>query len=245
MVNTIEFESKVLKEWHETPEIKAYHFSVPKDFSFQSAQHVAIGLKIGEKMQQKAFSIASAPSSTHAGYIEVAKRIGTSEYAKKLDNLRVGDTVHIKGPYGRFLLDESKDAVMLCGGIGITPLKNMIEHACEKKLPIKITLLCSNRTLEDIPYKKEFIALEKRNRNFRAMYTLTRPQEGKSAGEWKGLTGRISKEMISSIGKFGEKIYYICGPSSMVNALLSLLKGTGIQDEQIKLERFTGYNGEE
>lgn len=245
MLNTIEFESKVLKEWHETPEIKAYRLSVPKDFSFQSAQHVAIGLQVGEKIQQKAFSIASSPSSAHAGYIEIAKRIGTSEYAKKLDGLRVGDTVHIKGPYGRFLFDEARDAVMLSGGIGITPLKNMIEHACEKKLPIKITLIFSNKTPEEIPYKKELDALEKKNKNFRAVHTITRPQESKGTGEWKGPVGRISKEMVSSIGKFSEKIYYICGPPSMVNEVNALLLSLGLKKEQIKLERFTGYIGEE
>ena len=242
-LNTTEFESKVLRVRQETPEIKSFHFSTPPEFSFKPAQHIVLELPVGGKGQKKSFSISSSPITN--GYLETTKRMSQSEYSKVMCSLKPGDKVRIKGPYGMFLLDEKRDAIMLAGGIGITPFKNMIEYATEKKLPINITLVLSNKTPEEIPFMEELSALEGKNKNQKIVHTITRPQESKSTGNWKGSTGRINKEIISSIERFKEKIYYICGPPSMVNEVNALLLDLGIKKEQIKLERFTGYNGDE
>jgi len=242
MLNIKDFESKVLRVNQETAEIKSFQFSVPDDFTFKPAQHVVLELPINGKKQMKSFSISSSPLSK--GYIETTKRIGPSGFSKIMGSLKEGDTVKIKGPYGFFILNEKKDAVMIAGGIGITPFKNMLEYASEKKLPIKITLLFSNKTPEDIPFREELDVLHRENSNLKIIHTITRPGEGKE--EWNGLTGHIGEEMIrKAVGNFEDKIFYICGPPSMVNSIFSMLKEIGVQKEQIVLERFTGYNGEE
>ena len=47
------------------------------------------------------------------------------------------------------------------------------------------------------------------------------------------------------VGDIEGKIFYICGPPSMVNVMLALLENMQIPKEQIRIERFTGYDGEE
>ena len=239
-LNIKEFESKVLKVKQETQEIKSFRFLVPADFSYKPAQHIALELNLNGKAQIKSFSIASSP--LQKGYIEIAKRIGESEYSQKLMKLEQGDTVKIKGPYGMFLLQEDKDAVMLSGGIGITPLRDMIQYATEKKLPIKITLIFSNKTPEEIPYKQEFDELQKKNPKLKVIHTITRSEESKEAAKWKGETGHIDADMIKKhASNYTAAIFYICGPPGMVNAMLEILKQMEIPAERIKIERFTGY----
>ncbi len=242
MLNIKDFESKVLRVNQETTEIKSFQFSVPDDFSFKPAQHVVLELHVDGKKQMKSFSISSSPS--RKGYIETTKRIGPSEYSKVMGSLKEGDVVRIKGPYGLFLLNEEKDAVMIAGGIGITPFKDMIEYASEKVLPIKITLLFSNKTPEDIPFKEELDELDRNNSDLKIIHTITRPHQNKE--EWDGLTGHINEEMIrKEVESFEGKVFYVCGPPSMVNEVVAILEKMQIPKEQIKIERFTGYDGEE
>ena len=229
-----EFESEVLAVKQETPSIKIWHFSVPEDFSFLPAQYIGLVIKLSNgETKAHAFSVASSPTRLNKGYIVISKRIGESDYSQALDTLKKGDTVIIKGPYGRYLFNEDKDAVMLSGGIGITPLMDMIEYATDKELKTKITLLFSNRTPEEIPFKKELDSLQKQNPNLKIIHTITRPSK-----EWRGVTGRIGKEMIKKYSdKLPDKVFYICGPIEMVNSFVEMLKEIGISEEQIKKHR--------
>jgi len=75
------------------------------------------------------------------------------------------------------------------------------------------------------------------NNNLKVIHTLTRPTE-----KWKGLVGRIDKEMIQKvIPDYIERVFYICGPPKMVEAMAVILKNLNIPDKKIKQEYFPGY----
>ncbi|MEK6932763.1 MAG: FAD-dependent oxidoreductase, partial [Nanoarchaeota archaeon] len=130
-------------------------------------------------------------------------------------------------------------AVMLSGGIGITPLRSMIKYSLDKKLKIKITLFYSNKVPEEILYQKGLETFAK-NRNFTLISTITEPEESKES--WKGLIGRIDANLIKKYVKdFDNKIFYICGPPKMVDLMQNILKEMNIPQDQIKIEHFFGY----
>ena len=160
-----------------------------------------------------------------------------SDYKKTLDEAEIGDKFEIKGPYGHFLLDESKDAVMIAGGIGITPFRCMARYATAKHLPTKITILYSNKTPSDIAFKDELDELEKKNNNLNVTHTITRAE----GDEWKGRTGRIDACMIESVPYWKNAVFYVCGPGAMVNSMASSLAEIGIPKDKIKKEIFGGY----
>jgi hypothetical protein len=155
----------------------------------------------------------------------------------KLESLKKGDIVEAKGPYGSFTLDESKPAVMLSGGIGITPLRCMIKYATDKKLATKITLFYANRNPEEIAFKKDLDNWQKENKNVNVVYTVTEGDE-----KWTGLTGYVDEKMIKNNVKMTkDTLFYICGPPTMVDAMVNLLKSMKIDDSRIRIEHFTGY----
>ena len=142
------------------------------------------------------------------------------------------------GPIGDFVLHETRPAVLLAGGIGITPLKGMAEYAADKALPIPIRLIHSNRSEDEIVYRPELDALEKQNPRFRVLYTLTR-NDGKG---WQGRTGRIDQELLSEAAHdLLDPIYYVTGTPSMVVGTLRLLRELNIPDSNIEIEAFRGY----
>src|SRR5437867_11354928 len=140
-------------------------------------------------MDARPMSLATSPTRPH---LEYAVRLSDSPYKRAFAGLRPGDETRVFGPIGDFVLHERRPAVLLAGGIGITPLKGMAEYAADKTLPIPIRLVYSNRSEDEIVYRHELEAVEKQSRRFRVPYTLSRP----SARGWKGKTGRIDQELL-------------------------------------------------
>ena len=223
------FNAPLLGITKETRDVKTFRFKA--DIDFRPGQFVM--LKVGDRSE--AFSICSSP--TDIGYIDLTMKMTQSDYKKALDLAKEGKMFEIKGPYGVFILDESKDAIMLSGGIGITPFRCMIRYATSKKLPMKIDLLYSNKTPEDIAFRDELDDMKKQNPNLTILNTITRPEDQ----EWKGATGRISAEMIKKVQGWQKRIFYICGPTAMVDGMNTILSEFGTPKESVKFEKFGGY----
>src|SRR5438477_8323795 len=171
-----------------TPSTHEIRIEKPKAFVFRPTQFTFLQLKTKEGMDASPMSLATSPTRPHPEY---AVRLSDSPYRRAFAALQPGDEVAVFGPIGDFVLHETRPAVLLAGGIGITPLKGMAEYAADKALPIPIRLIHSNRSEDEIVYRLEVDALEKQNPRFRVLYTLTR-NDGQG---WQGRTGRIDQEL--------------------------------------------------
>ncbi len=193
------------------------------------------------------FSITSAPSEQE--YLMVATTISESPFKQAFAALRTGDTVLVSGPYGKFVLTNEEDRihVFISGGVGITPFHSILKDALDRKLPHHIILFYSNHTPADIVFKDDLEKFAKENPNLTIVHTITQPEDNNEAMKqfnnrvyWE--TGRIDEAIIRKyVNDLSNAIFYICGPPSMVEALTAVVKGMGISEENIKLERFTGY----
>src|SRR5881628_3504691 len=143
----------------------------PDAFSFRPTQFTWLQIATAQGWDVRPMSLATSPTRPR---LEYAVRLSDSEYKQAFASLHTGDRVGVVGPVGDFVLDERRPAVLVAGGIGITPLKGMAEYATDEGLPIPMRLLYSSRSQEEIVYRKELEALERKNRNFRVLHTLTR-----------------------------------------------------------------------
>jgi glycine betaine catabolism B len=191
------------------------------------------------------FSIASSPTEQDLLF---STRIRETPYKQKLASLENGTKIQTWGPEGEFVLhhDHSKPAILLSGGIGVTPFRSMIKFATDKELPLKIVMFDSNRNESNILYKKEFDDWAAKNKNLKIIYTITEEGESKQdkSSQWKGEHGRIDKSMMARHinGKDLENsIFYVCGPPGMIKAMREMLQDVQIPKERIKVEEFTGY----
>ncbi len=227
---------KINKIIEENSDIKTFVFK-KGNIKFKPGQFLRYTFNIQDpRGNYRSFSVASSPTEN---FLMISTKISESPFKQMLDMLKISDEIEATGPYGNFVLDESKDAVMLSGGIGITPLRSMIKYSLDKKLKIKITLFYSNKVPEEILYQKELETFAK-NRNFTLISTITEPEESKES--WKGLIGRIDANLIKKyIKDFDNKIFYICGPPKMVDLMQNILKEMNIPQDQIKIEHFFGY----
>jgi glycine betaine catabolism B len=255
-----EFELTLLeKQKHNGTDVMSFKFSKKdtidqrKDLDFIAGQYAFFdigGVYNDPKGPLRHFTIASSPTEN---FIMISTRIRDTPYKKRVASLEEATTkVKVRGSLGKFVLHEdySKPAVLLSGGIGVTPFRSMIKYATDKQLPLKIVMFDSNRNQENILYKNEFDKWANINKNVKIIYTIT--EEGKEdqrspsdISEWKGERGRIDKTILTKYlddRYLGNSIFYICGPPAMTKAMQDLLQDDlDIAKERVKVEEFTGY----
>ena len=229
------FRARVVSSRPLTPTTHAIEVEKPKDFTFGPTQFTFLQLPTEEGVDARPMSLATSPTRPH---LEYAVRLSDSPYKRAFVALQPNDEVRAFGPIGDFVLHETRPAVLVAGGIGITPLKGMAEYAADKALPIPIRLVYSSRSEDEIVYRKEFDALEEQNDRFRVVYTLTRAEDS----GWRGPTGRINEDLLREAARgLANPIYYVSGTPSMVVVTLRLLRNLGIPDADIEVEAFRGY----
>ena len=229
------FRTAVVSSRPLTPTAHAIQVKKPPGFTFRPTQFTILQLRTGQGQDARRMSLASSPTRPQ---LEYAVRLSDSAFKGAFAALRPGDPVALFGPIGDFVLHETRPAVLVAGGIGITPLKGMAEYAADKALPIPIRLLYSSRGEEEIAYRAELLALEEQNPRFRVLHTLTR-----SSGDgWRGSIGRIDEDLLREATEdLVDPIYYVCGALGMVAGVWHLLRDTGVPEEDIEFEAFHGY----
>lgn len=220
-----------------------FKFEKSKGFSYKPGQTVDVTLinppETDAEGNTRAFSLASSPADT---YLAIATRMRDTAFKRVLKNMTPGTELKIEGPFGDLTLHENtkRPAVFLAGGIGITPFHSMCVDAAERKLPHKITLFYSNRRPEDAAFLEELKYLPEKNPNFTFVGTMT--EMSASSREWDGEQGYINAAMLSKyIDQASMPIYYIAGPAAMVAAMRTMLNESGVSNDDIRTEEFTGY----
>ncbi|MFH1868461.1 MAG: FAD-binding oxidoreductase [Candidatus Omnitrophota bacterium] len=236
----IEFETEVADIIERTPTVKSFRFNVKQEADFKPGQFFFLTIKVGGIEKMKHFSFSNSP--TEKGYLEFTKRLTDSEFSNALDGLKTGDWAKIKMPLGRFIFEgEYEKIAFLTGGIGITPIMSMCKFIVDKRLPTDAVVFYSNRTKEETAFMDELDKMVIQSEKIRVVYTMTSGEIDKKG--WRGRTGYIDEKMVrEEIPDFAERVFYICGPPPMVEAMSALLKnGLRLSQDKIKVENFTGY----
>lgn len=215
-------------------------FEKPDGFTFKPGQYGGFTLINPSETDlggiTRRFSLLNTPDDNH---ISFATRLQNSAYKRVLHALPIDGEMKFAGPTGTFTLHEntSVPAVMIAGGIGITPFYCMIKHATQHQSPQKMFLFYGNPQPNVAAFLDKLLKLQNENPKFKLIATMD-----KADPTWKGETGFVSDTIIKKyIKDLAEPYYYICGSPVMVTALQETLAEMGIDEDRIKVEDFPGY----
>ncbi|GJD92173.1 Flavohemoprotein [Methylobacterium hispanicum] len=236
----------VTKIVDESRAIRSFHLQ-PADGSglipHQAGQHLPIRVPLpgADKPVIRTYTLSVAPSD--AVYRISVKRDGTVS-GHLHDTLRVGDLVEGRAPAGSFTIDAhaKRPAVLLAGGIGITPLLAMLRHLVFEGLRTRgirpTTLVQAARSKEERPFDREVAELAAAAGSaVRVVRVLSAPGDA-VAGVDYDVAGRIDMALLARVLPFGDYDFYLCGPTAFTQALYDGLRDLNVADDRIHAETF-------
>ncbi|MDZ4711281.1 MAG: FAD-dependent oxidoreductase [bacterium] len=217
----------------------AFYFDIKDSgYEFEAGQYAYFTLtncpSEDIKGNSRPLSIASSPDNKD--YLMIAARKSSSVFIDNLFLLPYGSEVFISKAKGDLFRDQRNDpaSVFIAGGIGITPVRSVIEKLIRDKNEMKIFLFHANRKLTQSAFYREFIKWESLNDSFKFIPVIDDDSK-KGKDEVRKLDGLMLKKYLND---FADKTFYIVGPPEMVDSVKQMLTATGVEEKHIRIEKF-------
>lgn len=211
----------------ETPDVRSFIITGEnghKPFGHKPGQCAMLSYPgEGEAM----FSISSPPEADDLRFS--VKRCGS--FTDRLHEKSPGDMIAVRGPYGRpFPVEdfERKDLVFIGGGIGIAPLRPVIETCLSDRGKYgKITVIYGARSYADLVFKDDLFKKWKNAEETEVFVTVDRPD-----GVWDGHVGFVP-QYVSEIKPDSSATVILCGPPVMIKFTAAALEKLGFEKNRV------------
>lgn len=250
---------KLVKKTEISPDTRIWRFALEHPdqiLGLPIGQHMTLRATINGEVVTRSYTPTS--SDDDRGYVDFIVKVyfrntnarfpDGGKMSQHLESLKLGDTIDVKGPIGRFdyrgkgefkiksgasnfTTKKVKKMGLIAGGTGITPMLQVIRAALkDKEDATEMWLLFANQTEADILMRGELEECAKDGR-FHLWYTLDRPDD-----KWKFGSGFINEEMIKGHmpAADADTVILMCGPPPMINfACKPNLEKAGFSAEQM------------
>ncbi|KAK3927742.1 NADH-cytochrome b5 reductase 2 [Frankliniella fusca] len=224
---------------------RRFRFQLPSNkhcLGLPVGQHINISASINGEPCIRSYTPVS--SDEDLGYMDLVIKVyfknvhpkfpNGGKMSQHLNDLKIGDTIDIRGPTGRLqylgrgqfsikalrnappTIVKVKKVAMIAGGTGITPMLQLVRSVMrDSSDTTELALLFANQTEKDILLRDELEqAAADSNGRFKLWYTVDSPTEG-----WKYSKGFVSAEMISGhlFPPSPDTLVLMCGPPPMIN----------------------------
>jgi Na+-transporting NADH:ubiquinone oxidoreductase subunit F len=207
----------------------------PKEgINFKSGQYILI--QVGST-ETRAYSIASSIRESDSLAIEV-KLIPNGLGSSYLHSLVEGDTIVFFGPYGQFYLrDTHHKIVCVAGGVGLAPMKSIIDDALHRYPDRDIELYYGSKTMTDL-YDHELYARMAVNNDRFSYYPALEKVEPQDQAIHPVDEGYINKSIDKFLTDGENSEAYLCGPGPMIDAVVKILVKKGVPEIRILYDKF-------
>lgn len=212
-----------------------YRFGLPNEddvLGLPIGQHITLMAEINGKEIARSYTPTS--SDDERGYVDILiKSYEQGNISKHVNELKIGDTMKIRGPKGFFTYTPNmvESFGMIAGGTGIAPMyqiiKSIIKNPNDKT---RVQLIYGNQTEADILLKPELDEIVKNHPQIKVHYMLDKAPEN-----WSGGEGYITLDVMEKfLPKATENTkLLICGPPPMVSSIKKAAH-TGLGYEKAK-----------
>jgi NAD(P)H-flavin reductase len=222
-------QARIIRVVAENAQIKTFELAFT-----DSARNQAFSYRPGQFMMvsiphhgEAPISIASTP--TRPGSLELSVR-QAGHLTTAMHAMAVGDLVGLRGPYGRPFPVEAclgRDLVFVAGGIGLAPLRSLINFALDNRRDFgAITLLYGSRSPQDIAFSED-IRVWRDEAGVECLLTVDLADPG-----WQGAVGLVTTLLDQIHPDSARATGICCGPSVMIRAVLAELVRLGFSDDQ-------------
>ncbi len=160
------------------------------------------------------------------------------------DQVAAGSLLQVRAPAGHFHISRSDaPAVLIAGGIGITPMLSILNWCLAEQPGREIWLFYGVRNGRELVMKPHLEALAAEHPNFHLRLCFSDPLPEDVAKE--NATGhdylhhrRIDVNLLRMQLPLKPYHFYLCGPTPMLESLVPALEDWGVPDARIHFEAF-------
>jgi nitric oxide dioxygenase len=182
--------------------------------------------------ESRAFTIANGPADRSRLRLTIARKGAFTE--RILAELKVGQQIWIKAPYGDFVVEEQPGigSVLVAGGTGVTPFVAYMEGLLERGHCGPVTLHYGARSPALLTYRELAEACAQQLPHFAVRFYVEEGAEGVL------VPGRVDLNAVCTHAE-GRHIYYLCGPAAMVESFSrQLRKDRGVADHDVRVDEW-------
>lgn len=211
--------------------------ALDKRFEIVLPEKMILGHLPGQFVEVSIFGYGEAPisicsSPTKMPCFDLTVR-NTGKLTDKMHGLKEGSRLGIRGPFGNgFDIDsfKGKDILFIGGGIGLAPLKSLIDYTIAKRKDFgRLIVLYGTKNPTEILFKED-IKIWQDMTDVEFDMTVDRPDQ-----YWKGKKGVITTLIPPLDLDVENTIAAVVGPPVMYKFVVMALKGKRLPDDNIYL----------
>lgn len=218
-------------------------------YAFEAGQFVTLRFDLNGQDVRRAYSICqSRPDYERTNLLRVGiKRVVGGLVSNHLnDQLKVGDTLDVMTPDGRFFTplhpSNHKHYLGIAGGSGITPLLSLTATTLALEPLSQFTLLYGNRSMSQTMFAED---LQNLKDTYLSRFSLINVMSDEDQGTdiLNGLLdqAKIEDILTSLIDIATVDEAFVCGPGPMMDGAEAALLAAGINAAHLHIERFGSF----
>lgn len=218
----------------ETSDSRSFILGIPESlretFRYRAGQFFTFEVPFEGMLLRRCYSVSSSPDVDAWPKVTV-KRVPDGRISNWFnDELKVGDTIKVLAPEGRFVLRDGsaeRPLFLFGAGSGITPVISLMKSALVRTNR-KIKLVYANRDKDSIIFRDELNLLLERFPGRAEIFHHLDIDRGFMKVE----------DVAREIAGFEQAEFYTCGPGPFMDTVELGLEQAGIQRESRSFERF-------
>jgi NAD(P)H-flavin reductase/hemoglobin-like flavoprotein len=201
-------------------------------YDYVAGQSVSLETDLRPKLWRY-YSPANAPRPDGLMEIHVKARDGGPVSSALVRRVGVGDVLRLGPPVGHLVLhdDSDRDLLLVAGGLGLAPLKALVDHVARKGPARRVDLYAGFRTEAEI-YDRA--ALERLVQEHPWLTVTFAVSEDKISGLEHGDVG----DVVMRHGPWNSRQVCVAGPAVMVEDTVARLVQSGVPTQRISSEVF-------
>ncbi len=200
---------------------------------FGAGQYINVLLEDG---QQRAYSFANPPHDSALIELHVKRIPGGLFTTRVFTSLKVGDTLRIEGPFGRFTLRPGNRPILLVAtSTGFAPIKSIVEDALHRDIRRPMRLYWGARLRSDLYQYDLLERWQREHDNFTFVPVLSRAQ----GTGWTGRTGHVDTAILEDFPDLRGYEVYICGSVQLVANAVPAFLAKGLSENACFSDTFT------
>jgi len=187
----------------------------------------------------RCYSLSDAPDPAH--YRVTIKRQPDGQVSRYFhEQVQPGQVLQLRAPAGHFHIDADgrEPAVLVAGGIGITPMLSMLRWCLAHQPQRRLHLFYGLRHGAEHAFKAQLEQLAAAHPQLTLTVAYSRPAASDRPGTDYQHVGHVDIELLRRTLPHGRHRFFLCGPPALMASLVPALAAWGVPESDIHYEAF-------